>query len=109
MSNWSRVQGQDRYAEAYEAAEAAAFGPRMVFLRNLSATTDGLINGAAAGALRRERLAQARGELTAPANVGQHHRVDGATLAVGTQHHGPERAVGLLAASDPVALGGANM
>jgi len=71
LPNWSRVQGPDRYAEAYEAEEAAAFGPRMVFLRNLSATTDGLINGAAAGALRRERLAQARGELTAPANVGQ--------------------------------------
>jgi len=71
LPNWSRVQGPDRYAEAFEAEESAAFGPRMVFLRNLSATTDGLINGAAAGALRRERLAQPRGELTAPANVGQ--------------------------------------
>jgi hypothetical protein len=71
LPNWARVQGPDRYAEAYEAGEAAAFGPRMVFLRNLSATTDGLINASAAGALRRERLAQPRGQLTAPANVGQ--------------------------------------
>ncbi len=71
LPNWSRVQGPDRYAEAYEAIEAAAFGPRMVFLRNLSATTDSLINANAAGALRRERLAQQRGELVAPANVGQ--------------------------------------
>ncbi len=71
LPNWARVQGPDRYAEAFEAEEAAAFGPRMVFLRNLSATTDSLINAAAAGALRRERLAQPRGELTAPANVGQ--------------------------------------
>jgi hypothetical protein len=71
LPNWARVQGPDRYAEAFEAEEAAAFGPRMVFLRNLSATTDGLINAAAAGALRRERLAQPRGQLTAPANVGQ--------------------------------------
>lgn len=71
LPNWARVQGPDRYAEAYNAQEAAAFGPRMVFLRNLSATTDTLINAAAAGALRRDRLAQQRGELTAPANVGQ--------------------------------------
>ncbi len=71
LPNWSRVQGPDRYAEAFEAAEAAAFGPRMVFLRNLSAATDGLINASAAGALRRQRLAQPRGQLTAPANVGQ--------------------------------------
>ncbi|MCL4866503.1 MAG: hypothetical protein KJZ47_11460, partial [Gemmatimonadales bacterium] len=71
LPNWARVQGPDRYAEAFEAQEAAAFGPRMVFLRNLSATTDSLINANAAGALRRERLAQPRGELTAPANVGQ--------------------------------------
>lgn len=71
LPNWARVQGPDRYAEAYEAEEAAAFGPRMVFLRNLSATTDSLINANAAGTLRRDRLAQTRGELTAPANVGQ--------------------------------------
>lgn len=71
LPNWARAQGPDRYAEAFEAPEAAAFGPQMVFLRNLSASTDTLINAAAAGALRRERLAQPRGELTAPANVGQ--------------------------------------
>lgn len=71
LPNWSRVQGPDRYAEAYEAEEAAAFGPRMVFLRDLSASTDTLVNNAAAGALRRERLSQHRGELVAPANVGQ--------------------------------------
>ena len=71
LPNWARVQGPDRYAEAYNAQEAAAFGPRMVFLRNLSATTDTLINASATGALRRDRLAQQRGELTAPANVGQ--------------------------------------
>lgn len=71
LPNWARVQGPDRYAEAYNAEEAATFGPRMVFLRNLSATTDTLINAAAQGALRRERLAQPRGQITAPANVGQ--------------------------------------
>lgn len=71
LPNWSRVQGPDRYAEAFEAQEAPAFGPRIVFLRNLSATTDALAKAAAAGALRRQRLAQPRGQLTAPANVGQ--------------------------------------
>lgn len=70
--NWQRLQGSDRFADAYTARETSAIGPRFRQLRDLSATTDALVTAEAAAALRRHSMApSAPGQLTAPANAGQ--------------------------------------
>ncbi|MEX0784230.1 MAG: hypothetical protein WD557_16440 [Dehalococcoidia bacterium] len=70
-ANWVRVQGPDRYAEAFDAASVAAHGPRLAQVRNLDATTDAKATAMAAGALRRAQWSTPMGRLVAPCNVGQ--------------------------------------
>ncbi len=69
--NWFRIQGPDRYADAFDEHEANTVGPRFLSLRQLSTTTDELAEEAAAAALRRVRVLTPRARITIPANVGQ--------------------------------------
>lgn len=69
--NWFRIQGPDRYVDAFEETEAVVVGPRFRALRQLSATSDALAEEAAEAALRRTRVLTPRARITVPANVGQ--------------------------------------
>ncbi len=80
-TDWVRLQGPDRYADAFYDANGrvaagldgylAGAGTIMDHVRDLAATTDALANAAAAGALLRRQLLTPRAELTAPAHLGQ--------------------------------------
>lgn len=68
--NWFRIQGPDRYADAFDEHEANTVGPRFLTLRQLSSNTDELAEEAAAAALRRVRVLTPRAKIAIPANVG---------------------------------------
>lgn len=70
-ANWVRVQGPDRYAEAFDRASVDASGPRLQQIRNLDATTDAKATAMSAAALRRAQWETPMGRLVAPCNVGQ--------------------------------------
>jgi hypothetical protein len=70
-ANWVRLQGPDRYAEAFHPASVATHGPRLEQLRNLNATTDAKATAMAEAALRRATWGTPMGRLVAPCNAGQ--------------------------------------
>lgn len=69
--NWLRLQGPDRYADAFTVDDVARHGPRLQTERNLDAGTLAKVTGFAAGALRRAAWDTPAGELRAPFNAGQ--------------------------------------
>jgi hypothetical protein len=70
-ANWVRVQGPDRYSDAFDPAAVYQHGNRRAQLRNLDMSTDAKVNAAATAALRRSTLGTRNSELVTPCNAGQ--------------------------------------
>ena len=70
-ANWLRLEGIDRYADAFESPEVDTFGPRFAILRSLEADDDTKTADFAAAALDEHLAEQPYARLRAAANVGQ--------------------------------------
>lgn len=70
-TNWLRIQGAERYADAHHFASLNAHGPRFRVQRHLFATTNQLAEDTAEAALERETRLAPRLSLTVPHHAGQ--------------------------------------
>ena len=70
-ANWLRLQGPDRYADAFDANSLAVVGPRREWSRQLDATTNAKALSYGAGALRRATMDEAdQGRAIVPWHAG---------------------------------------
>ena len=70
-ANWLRVQGPDRYGDAFDSDALALVGPRREWSRQLDATTNARALSYASGALRRAAVEESdRGRAILPWHAG---------------------------------------